>query len=108
MRLLIAAAFAAALSGCAMSPQSMAGESNFVVCRFTMGGPHSQVAQQEAQRRALDCAPLYGAIAAQNQAQNAATNNLVNALNPPAQVVPAQPRSCRSYRVGNDIRTDCR
>jgi hypothetical protein len=98
---------AAVLAGCAATPQQMAQQSNFDVCRFTMGGPHSAVAQNEAARRGLDCTPLYPAIAAQMQAQNAATANMLRALQPrPAPSFP-QPISCSSYRLGNRVQTDC-
>lgn len=96
---------AIALSGCAASPQFMAQQSNWDVCRFTMGGPHSGLAQSEAQRRGLNCASMYSAISAQNQAQTAATANLIRSMQPP----PAQqPLSCTSRQVGNNVQTDCR
>lgn len=98
------------LAGCAATPEQMAQRSNWDVCRFTMGGPHAKVAESEAQRRGLDCQPLYPAISAQLQNQNAATANFLRSIKPP----PAAPRpaiatqtSCRSYRVGDQIRTDC-
>jgi hypothetical protein len=95
------------LFGCVtMSPQHMAAQSNFEVCRFTMGGPHSQVAHSEAQRRGLDCSQYYGAINARRQAESAATADFMRVLNPPRPAV-APPVSCRSYRLGNDIQTDC-
>lgn len=97
---------AAVLAGCAATPQQMAQESNWNVCRFTMGGPHSQVAQQEAQRRGLDCTPLYPAIAAKLQAENAAVANFQRAINPPMQPFPRQ-TNCTSYRMGNTIQTSC-
>jgi hypothetical protein len=95
---------AAALTGCAATPDRMAQQSNWDVCRFTMGGPSAHVAEQEAQRRGLDCAPLYPAINARQQNQNAATNSLIQQLKgpPPAPVV-----HCTSNRVGNTTQTDC-
>jgi hypothetical protein len=98
---------AAMLAGCAATPQQMAQQSNWDVCRFTMGGPHSQVAQNEASRRGLDCAPLYPAIAAKMQAENAAIANFQRSINPPPAPLPRQ-TNCTSYRVGNTIQTDCR
>jgi uncharacterized lipoprotein YajG len=105
MRLIVLAA-AAVLAGCAATPQEMAQRSNWNVCRATMGGPNAGVAQNEAQRRNLDCAPLYPAISAQMQNQNAATAIFLQSLQQPA---PALPRhtTCRSYRVGNQIQTNC-
>lgn len=94
------------LAGCAATPEQMAQRSNWDVCRFTMGGPHSLVAQHEAQRRGLDCAPLYPAIAAKLQAENAATANLINALQRPSPP-PRQPISCSSHRAGNSVHTNC-
>jgi hypothetical protein len=98
----------AALAGCAASPQQMAQRSDWDVCRFTMGGPSSSIAEQERQRRGLDCRPLYPAIAAHMQAQNAATANLIRSMTPPPPAQPAGPVSCTSYRVGNQVQTDCR
>ena len=99
------------LAGCAFSPEHMATRSNWDVCRFTMGGPHANVAQDEAQRRGLDCQPLYPAIAAQSQNQNAATANFINALNPPKPAPvyrPAQQTHCTSTRSGDTVQTHCR
>jgi hypothetical protein len=101
------------LAGCAATPQQMAQQSNWDVCRFTMGGPHSQVAQNEASRRGLDCTPLYPAIAAQMQAQSAAIANFQRSIAPapaPLTFTPIQrPQvNCTSYRLGNTVQTDCR
>ncbi len=105
MRLLAPAALL--LAGCVtMAPQDMARQSNYDVCRFTMGGPHSQVAHDETRRRNLDCTPYYPAINARMQAQDAATQNYINSLN--RQQAPMRPPvQCRSYRVGNAVQTDC-
>lgn len=97
----------ALLAGCAFTPQQMARQSNYDVCRFTMGGPHSAVADAEARRRGLDCSSMYGAIAAQEQARNAATANFLRSINPPPRPAPA-PINCTSYRIGNTVQTDCR
>lgn len=93
------------LAGCAATPQQMAQQSNWDVCRFTMGGPHSQVAHNEARRRGLDCVPMYPAIAAKLQAENEALANFQRTLNPPRAYRPAV--NCTSYRLGNTVQTDC-
>jgi hypothetical protein len=105
MRLAILTA-AALLAGCAATPQQMAQQSNYDVCRFTMGGPHSAVADAEARRRGLDCASMYGAISAQEGARNAATANFLRSINPPPRQQSA-PLNCTSYRMGNSIETSC-
>lgn len=104
MRLAILSA--AVLAGCAATPQQMAQQSNYDVCRFTMGGPHSAVAEAEARRRGLDCSSMYGSIAAQEQARNAATANFLRSINPPPRPMPA-PLNCTSYRQGNTVQTLC-
>lgn len=96
----------AVLAGCAITPQDMAQRSNFEVCRFTMGGPHSQVAHYEAQRRGLDCAPLYPAIAAQQQREAAALSNAAQFFTP-RQAPASRPTNCTSYRIGNTVQTEC-
>jgi hypothetical protein len=94
------------LSGCAITPQQMAGRSNFDVCRFTMGGPHSAVADAEARQRGLDCQPYYGAIQQQQANQNAATQNYLRALQQPAPAM-QRPLNCTSTRIGNTVQTNC-
>jgi hypothetical protein len=93
------------LAGCASSPEYVSSSSNFDVCRLTMGGPHARNAEIEAQRRGLDCRPLYPAILQRQAAQNAATQNYINSLQRPAPA-PIQ-RTCNSYRLGNSVQTDC-
>lgn len=90
----------ALLAGCAATPQQMAQQSNWDVCRFTMGGPHAQVAEYERQRRSLDCTPLYPAIAAQAQAQNAAVANFLRATQPQQQGTGGGGFLVRSYISG--------
>jgi tetratricopeptide (TPR) repeat protein len=51
-------------------------------------------------------ADLAAQRAQNNAAQNAATIQLMNALNPPQQQ--RQTTNCSSYRLGNTIQTDCR
>jgi hypothetical protein len=95
-----------ALAGCiTMAPQEMARQSNYDVCRFTMGGPHAAVADNEARRRNLDCSQMYGAITARERANNDAVNNYLRATRPPP---PAHPVNCTSYRVGTTVETTCR
>lgn len=97
-----------ALAGCALTPDQMRARSNYDVCRLGMGGPSSANAQYEASSRNLDCSRYWGAIVANQQAQNAATANLLNALNPtPPPPMPAPPMRCNSYRLGNSIQTNC-
>jgi hypothetical protein len=92
------------LAGCANSPDYVARQSNYDVCRLTMGGPHSRNAEAEAARRGVDCAPLYPAIQAREGARDAAVQNYLRSTQPAP--IP-QPRSCTSYRVGNTVQTDC-
>lgn len=107
MKLAILAA--AMLAGCASTPQEMAQRSNYDVCRFTMGGPHSQVAHHEAQRRGLDCAPYYPAINARMANENAAVGNFLRQINPPMQPIqPPRSMNCTSRRTSdNTVMTDC-
>jgi hypothetical protein len=93
------------LVGCAATPEQMAQQSNWDVCRFTMGGPHSAVADAERRSRGLDCSPLYPAIAAKIQAENAAMSNYLRSIQPPP---PPRSVHCNSYRIGNSVQTDCR
>lgn len=72
------------IAGCAATREQMAAQSNYDVCRFTMGGPHSQVAHFESQRRGLDCTQYYGAINARMQAESAATAQFINSIDPTA------------------------
>lgn len=95
---------AAVLAGCASSPEYVARQGNFDVCRLTMGGPHARNAEAEAHRRSLDCAPLYPAILGRQAQESATTQQFIN--NTRAAPIPLQ-RSCTSYRVGNTVQTDC-
>jgi hypothetical protein len=106
MRIALFAAVAA-LAGCAATPQQMAQQSNWDVCRFTMGGPHSQVAEYERQRRGLDCTPYYPSIAAKLQAENAAVANYLRATQPPPAALPPQQVNCTSRNVGGTVQTSC-
>lgn len=98
----------AALSGCiTMSPQDMSRQSNWDVCRFTTGGPHSEVAEQVRQARGLDCRPYYPAIAAKMQADNAAIGNFLRAMRPAPPPPISTPTYCRTVRNGNIYNTVC-
>jgi hypothetical protein len=100
--------FLVILAGCASTPEQMAQQSNFDVCRFTTGGPHSAVADQEARRRGLDCQPYYPAIMQQQANQNAATQNLIRSMQQPVYQMPIRPSvNCTSYRAGNTVQTNC-
>jgi hypothetical protein len=95
-----------ALAGCAASPQHMAAQSNFDVCRFSMGGPHAAVADAEARSRGLDCTPYYPAINQRQANQNAATQNFIRSMQQPAPAM-RPPVNCTSYRIGNTVQTQC-
>jgi hypothetical protein len=108
---------AVVLSGCAITPQQsqdyVAGLGNWDVCRLTMGGPHARAAEHEARNRGVDCAPLYPAIAAQMQGQNAAILQYLQNTRPqPIQQAPVyqipQPTTCTSQRLGSTVQTICR
>lgn len=92
------------LGGCASSPEYVARQSNFDVCRLTMGGPHSRAAEEEAARRGVDCRPLYPAISARQAQENAAVQQYINSTRP-APISPS--KSCTTYRAGNTLQTDC-
>lgn len=95
------------LAGCASSPDYVARQSNWDVCRLTMGGPHARAAEAEAARRGVDCQPLYPAIQGKMANENAATQNYLRSLQPAPSPFSA-PATCQSYRVGNTVQTDCR
>jgi hypothetical protein len=98
---------AAALAGCATnSPEYVARQSNWDVCRLSMGGPHSSAAEAEAARRGLDCRPYYGAIQGQMQRESAVLQQMLAPRPAPAPAI-APAMYCRSYRVGNSVQTDC-
>jgi len=91
---------AAALVGCA-SPEYVARQSNWDVCRLSMGGPHSRAAEAEAASRGLDCRPYYGAIQGQLQRESEAVQQYQRALNPQPAV------TCQSTPWGLGTRTTC-
>jgi hypothetical protein len=104
MRYAIAACLV--LAGCATGPEYVASQSNYDVCRLTMGGPHARNAEWEARMRGLDCQPYYPAIQAQEANRNAAMTNAIRALQPqPAP--PSRMLNCTSYRVGTTVQTTC-
>lgn len=103
MRILATSLVGLLLAGCAATPEQMAQQSNWDVCRFTMGGPHSRVAEAERERRGLDCTPLYPAIAARMQADNAAVSNFLRATQP------RQNTNCTTMAMGGGVyTTNCR
>jgi hypothetical protein len=97
------------LAGCASSPEYVAEQSNFDVCRLTMGGPHARAAEHEAYNRGLNCAAMYPAIQARMQQENAATQQFIQTLTPQRRPVPAIAPSvtCHSRRVGDAVQTFC-
>jgi hypothetical protein len=112
MKLAIIPLAAVLLAGCAapltVTGQEMAAASNWDVCRYTtMGGTLAPAAQGEANRRALDCAPIYNALAAQRQSEAAALNQAAQFF-APRPAAPSVNVNCTSYRRGNTVQTDCR
>jgi hypothetical protein len=104
MRLAILTA-AALLAGCAVPASQV---SNVELCRYALFGSSNDqvVAEREARRRGLDCAPLYGVLLQKRQQEAAALNNAAQFFNRPA--APAQgPVTCDSYRLGNRVETTC-
>jgi hypothetical protein len=83
------------------------------LCRYQLrGGQNAMVAQQEANRRGLDCRPYYSTLAAQeaarNQAANQSTADLMRYFSPQAAPMPANPMmECRTVRIGGTLRTQC-
>lgn len=99
----------ALLVGCAATQRDPTAVSNWEICEYTMGGGNNaMVAQNEARRRGLDCAPYYPAIAAKRSSDAAAMNQAAQYFLAPRG--PALPRTinCQSYRVGDRVDTDCR
>jgi hypothetical protein len=100
------------LAGCASSPDYVARQSNWDVCRLSMGGPHSAAAEVEARNRGVDCAPMYPAIQATEARRAAAAAQMLQSR-PAYQPYQAQPyqmpqqTTCTSYRVGNSVETRC-
>lgn len=93
------------LAGCASSPEYVARQSDWDVCRLTMGGPHSRAAEAEAARRGVDCRPLYPAIQGKMANENAATQNYLRSLQaPPPQI---RGTNCQTVRIGNSLETQC-
>jgi hypothetical protein len=109
MKYLIAAAVVA-LAGCDTMTvaEKLPNLSNYQVCEGVVLAPQhvAAQAQQEAYRRGLNCNQYTSAILSQRQASDNATNNLVQQLLTPAAPMQRQ-TSCRSYRVGNTVQTDC-
>jgi hypothetical protein len=99
----------ALLAGCATQiPADQA--SNWDVCRHMMGGgQYAVVAQQEAQRRGLDCAPYFPAIIQQRQAESAALQDAARYFAPRPMQLPPPPMqtNCTTRQVGNTLQTSC-
>jgi hypothetical protein len=110
-----------ALAGCAstMTAETALNESDWDICASTMGGKNSQVATVEAQRRSLDCRPMYPAILAKQQQEaearfrmGAAMRALGQSYQAPMMVAPAASTPsfsmrCRSQQVGVQTITNC-
>lgn len=100
-----------ALAGCAISPERMARQTDWEVCRLSMSQMQGAVAAAEAKQRGLDCAPLYPAIAAQEMATSAAMANMLHAAQPMFQrqpvYVPPPAINCTSQRFGTRVDTTC-
>jgi hypothetical protein len=99
------------LYGCSATPEQVAAQSDYEVCRLTTVPVHANVAEQVRLRRGIDCVPYYPVIRARLEAQNAAINNMRAAIQPAPQQayqVPInRPMNCNSYRVGNSVQTQC-
>jgi hypothetical protein len=110
----IAVVSVALLAGCASmsSEEYVASRSSWDVCRLTMGGPHSRNAEVEAQRRGLNCAPLYEAISADEASRRAAAmqilQNRQRAPQPAAyQMQVPQQTNCTSRMIAGTVHTRC-
>lgn len=104
MRVLMIPAALVALAGCAMTPEQLSARSNWDVCRLSMTPAQGRVAEQEAQRRGLDCRPYYGPIQAQQANENAAIQNYLRSTQPAPMPTPM---NCRTVRIGNSLETQC-
>ena len=114
---LVCALITALLTGCAATAtpeqveRALPSMSNMEICRGVMiaSGRKAELAQGEAARRRLDCAPYFGAIqqqdANQHANQNAAVNNFLQSINPPMQ--PSTMTNCRTVRIGSTLQTQC-
>jgi hypothetical protein len=106
MKLAVLAAVAA-LAGCANTPASEVADLD--LCRYQLrGGQNAMVAQQEANRRGLDCRPYFSTLAAQDAANNAAANQALQFFTPrAAPMPPPSMMDCRTVRIGGTLRTQC-
>jgi hypothetical protein len=86
------------LAGCAATPEQAMQQTDWNICRATMGGVNQRVADNERRRRGLDCTPLYPAIAARMQAENEAIANFQRSIQP--QPVTGGGFLARSYTSG--------
>jgi hypothetical protein len=106
MKLAVVAALV--LAGCANTPASEVADID--LCRHQLrGGQNAMVAQQEANRRGLDCRPYFSTLAAQEAARNQAANQALQFFTPQAAPMPASPlmTECRTVRIGGTLRTQC-
>jgi hypothetical protein len=105
MKLAVVAALV--LAGCANTPATEVADLD--LCRFQLrGGQNAMVAQQEANRRGLDCRPYFSTLAAQEAANNAAANQALQFFTPRAAPMPAPSMTeCRTVRIGGTLRTQC-
>jgi hypothetical protein len=106
MRIAIIAA-TAVLAGCGLTPEQMARQSDYQVCRFSTTPASGEVAHYEAQRRGLDCRPYYGVIQQQRANEAAAIQNFQRSLSPQPMPQMPMPINCTSYRTGNTVQTRC-
>jgi len=101
------------VAGCAATPEQVAqalpSMSNIEICRGVMiaSGQKAAMAQGEAARRGLNCSQYFGAIQQQDAQQNAAVQNYIQSLKPPAPGFPAT-TNCTTVRIGNTLQTQCR
>lgn len=79
-------ALAVLLSGCAMTPEQMSSRTDWDVCRLSMTPVQGSVASSEAQRRGLDCRPLYPAILQRQALEDAAIQSYISSTRPPPTV----------------------
>lgn len=112
MRTFVLCATALTLASCATPEQLQArvgNASNFQLCRAIMLAPQNvaQIAREEASRRSLDCEPYASGVLQSERANDAAANALAQRLLSPPQPAYQPPVSCRSYRIGNTVQTDC-
>lgn len=90
------------LAACAMTPEQMSSRSDWDVCRLSMTPVQGSVASYEAQRRGLDCRPLYPAILQRQALEDAAIQSYISSTRPPPTV------NCTSTNSFGIVNTTCR